>query len=116
MATVKKKFEITKGEDLLAISLFFVYKNGRPFNLTGATEIEIKIPTDGVALSKKLSLTQVTIIDAKLGHVTIDISDTESATFKKGASQHLLGIWDKGTEKRKFNFNSVMDVLDPAVA
>jgi hypothetical protein len=59
-----------------------------PLDLTGATEIVVNLAkADGTTLQRKLSLAEVTVVDAKLGKFTTAISAVNSALLLVGELQ-----------------------------
>lgn len=111
-----EKITITQGEDR-AVTLFLVKKsNKRPFDLTGATEIEVKFPGEEATISKKMTLTEVSIVDnAKLGVITMTLSDTNTAALKAAYGQDIEVIIDFGTTRRKANLFKIMNVDSDSV-
>lgn len=68
-------FEFYAGEDkTLYTQLNLVNKDGcrEPFDLTGATEIEVHIPSTGADIVKKFSLAEVVVDNAPLAKIHVD--------------------------------------------
>ncbi len=101
---------IVQGEDR---NVRIVLKKGAlPYSLVGATEIEVKIlKTDETALSKKLSLSGVEIVDAANGVMDIILTDTDTASLKVAGLLSMEIIFDAGTVRRIFQLKNVLDVI-----
>ncbi len=101
---------IIQGEDR---SVRIVLKRGAlPYSLIGATEIEAKLlKTDGTALSKKLSLAGVSIIDAANGTFDVILTETDTADLKVAGLLSMEVIYDVGSVRRIFQLKNVIDVV-----
>ncbi len=106
-----KIIEITRGEDR-SVPLTVVKQNtcNEPFDLTGATEINVRFPTDTGFLEKKLTLAEVTIVNAVLGMISVTLSDTDTTTLKVGSQQSFDVIIDIGTTRRIALFDELLTV------
>lgn len=108
---------LIQGEDGL-INLYFIYKTSkRPFSLDGLTELEVRIPKASGVLIKKYSLAQVTVVGVpELGHVSIALTETETALFKVADGQAIFAQVDIGSTRKRFNKAGVLNVAKEAVA
>ena len=115
-----KELNIIKGEDRVPTLYLLKKTTKRPFDLTGATEIEVRIPKDGGTLIKKLTLTgtdQVSLVgNAVLGAISFPLTDTDTTAMKVSDDQNIEVIVDFGTTRRKANFKQVMNVADDGVS
>ena len=60
--------KVIRGEDIqLALTIF--RPNGDPYDLTGATEIEVEFQADSGCIEKLLTLGEVSITNAILGKI-----------------------------------------------
>lgn len=114
-----KELNIIKGEDLTPTLFLTKKSNGRPFDLTGATEIEVRIPKESGVLIKKMTSASpdtVSIVDnAKLGTISFQITDANSNEFKVSEDQNIHIIIDFGTTRRKVNFLKKFNVYEESV-
>ncbi len=89
MCTVPPSFPIFLGDNkTLTMKAAPSLINADPLDLTGATEIVVNLPkADGTTLQLKLSLSQVTVVDAKLGKFLAAVSAINSALLLVGENQ-----------------------------
>lgn len=77
-----KPIEVIQGEKQTFNIDLTSKKTGKPFDLTGNTEIEVCFKAGETVISKKKTLTEVTVVgDAQLGQISTDLSTTDSATL-----------------------------------
>jgi len=105
---------IIQGEDKLGISIFIRDSKGKPFPLTGWTLVTVKFPGTLTAVSKDTT-SGVTVINAVLGQITVDLSDTDTAAMSEGKLQNIEIIIDIGTVKSKANLYKALNVFKDAV-
>lgn len=99
--------QIIKGEDR-TLTLYLVDENGEPRNLTGATEITIKIPNaSGSTINKTLTGGAV----ANVGGGVVTVSITDSDDLKVALDQSLEAIVDVNTTRRVYRVVEKLDVL-----
>lgn len=73
---------IIQGEDR-TIALYVQKEDGKPFDLGAPTEIIVKFKkTDNTTLEKKLTDTDVVIVSAPRGELTVLLSDADTALLK----------------------------------
>jgi hypothetical protein len=84
---IDKRVKIYTGENkTLSFRLLSDVKNGTPFDLTAATEIQVSIPkSDGTAIVKKLSLSEVTMVNALDGKFSTALLPVDTAALEVGA-------------------------------
>lgn len=115
-----KELNIIKGEDRVPTLYLTKKTTKRPFDLTGATEIEVRIPKDGGTIVKKLtspSPDTVSLVgNAVLGAISFQLSDTNTGEMKAQEDQSIEVIVDFGTTRRKANFKQVLNVYEDSVA
>lgn len=104
--------EITLGEDA-ALSFFCAKKTGRPYPLTGATELTMKFKNaDGTLLTKTMTGFGITMVNAGGGEFSVSITDTESALLLKGVRMDLELIADFSATRRKIKFKKALTVQE----
>lgn len=89
----------------------------RPFDLTGATEVEVQFPGTSAVVSKKLTTSGVSIEgDETLGHLLVPLSKTDTANLKAGIEQDITVIVDFGSTNRRIcNIKAALDVETESV-
>lgn len=104
--------EVIRGEDA-SLTFFCVKQTGRPFPLTGATELSMAFKNaDGTTLTKTLSGTGITLVNAGGGEFAVGLSDAETALLKLLDRDNLLLVADFGSTKRKIRFKKALTVTD----
>lgn len=91
---------IVQGEDrILTFTISEKDENGVTtyLDLTGATEIELRAANSSSSYeSFKLSVTEVTVLDAEKGTFKVHMSDVKTALLKLGSDQSIEVIVDIG--------------------
>lgn len=101
---------VRKGEDA-SLTFFCVKQTGRPFPLTGATELTMKFKNaDGTDLTKTMTGLGISLVNAGAGEFAVSITDTESALLKAVDRVDVQLIADFGTTRRIINFEKAITV------
>jgi len=102
---------IYRGEDY-PLKLTCKRSNGKFYDLTGATEITVRLKQSGSLplLEKKLSLAQVTIVDALAGELLVNLSDSDTANLLEKDLQDFDVKVDKGALTRIAYFTRKLTV------
>jgi hypothetical protein len=100
---------IIQGEDkTLALT---INKTSGPYDLTSATEIILKFPTQsGTPLEKKLSNASLSITNAALGKISVPLSDTNTNTLRPEENQGIELYIDVGASRRIFQIKEILNV------
>ena len=117
MSSSEDKFQITKGE-ALTIPLTLMQSNGKPFDLTGATEIEFCIANDdGGVITINLSSGDITVVTAILGEINVVMSSVNSNLLKVEDNQtFIVRVTKSATDIRIARFNRAIEVFDSECA
>ena len=95
--------EIIQGEKQ-TVNIDLVSKTtGKPFDLTGATEIKVCFKAGSTTVSKLLSLAEVSVVgNALLGQITTDLSttDTDSMTQTSKGDVEVTVDYGSGNVKK----------------
>lgn len=102
--------KIIKGEDK-KIKIRFTKDDGRPFDLTGVTEIKFFFAGLTAVQSVSMIATEVTILSAILGEVQAVINDLKTSALKIGEQQTFEADIDFGTSKHKVQFCEQLTVI-----
>ena len=100
--------ELVQGEDK-TITLMFKM-SGEPFDMTGTTEIEARFPGANEPVSKKLSQSGVSVINAAGGKVAVTLDDQDTLLLKVGERQSFEVLVDNGPTRRIFQFERNLTV------
>lgn len=97
MAICKPEFfTIVKGEDR-TLPLRVTNSDGTSYNLSTTTEIRARFrKADGSSLEQRLTLAEITIIDAINGRLAVTLSEDDSNTLLVAERQDFSVIFDKG--------------------
>lgn len=86
---------------------------GRPFDLTGATEITACLPKEGGgAVLATLTGGKVNILSAVLGEIEINLDETDTAQLNLGEEQDFEIQIEIGSEKTIVQILECLNVLD----
>ena len=110
------QINITKGEDGRVIDLYLTAKKtGRPYDLTGATEITVKFPGTTATLVKLLTGGGVSVIgNAVLGHIQVTLSAANINGLSEGNGKDILVWVTKASSLKKTTLKGLLYVLkDP---
>lgn len=114
-----ENFVVYRGEKGIDLDFYLVHENTkRPFDLTGVTEISVKIPGETATLTRLYSLAQVSIIDnAKLGHISVPLTDVETLLLATGENQNVsITVTYGAGDIRKSDAIGILNVLDQKVS
>lgn len=102
---------IYKGEDY-PLKLVLKNKVGSPYDLTGATEITLRLTKqDGSILEKLLSDDGLEIVGAdELGTILCTLGDADTALLKEKDLQDFDVVIDKGSARRIAYFSRKLNV------
>ena len=100
---------IIQGEDK-TFTVLFRKEDGRPFDLTGATEIKLCFPGTTAVQEISLTGTEISVVNALLGEISATINDTKSALLKVGEQQTFEAVIDKGADRSKVKFTELLTV------
>lgn len=103
--------KIIRGEDK-KIKVRFTKEDGRPFDLTGATEISFFFSGQSAIQSVSMTGSEVSIINAVLGEVEATINDTKTDALKVGEQLTFEADIDFGTTKHKVQFVEQLNVIE----
>lgn len=104
--------EIIQGSDR-TLQLTMRDSNGDGIDLTNETEITVRFKkTDGTWLEKTMTGSDVTVTNAKLGKISVDLTDTETALIEAGQKVDFHVYLDNGTDRRIVRFNQQIDVIE----
>lgn len=101
---------IYKGEDY-PLRLTIKRKSGKLYDLTGATEITLRLKkSDGTLLQKKYSLAEVSIVSVLGGEILVNLSDTDTAALLEKDFQDFDVRVDKSALTRIAYFTRKLSV------
>ena len=101
---------IYKGEDF-PLRLLMKKTNGKYYDLTGATEITLRLKKqDGSILEKKYTLSQVIIVSLIGGEILVTLSDADTTLLLEKDLQDFDVVVDKGTSRRIAFFSKRLSV------
>jgi hypothetical protein len=103
--------KIIKGEDK-KIKVRFTKEDGRPFDLTGATNITFFFAGVSAVQSVSLTASEVSILNAVLGEVEATVNDTKTDALKAGEQQTFEADIEFGTTKHKVQFVEQLNVVE----
>lgn len=104
--------KITQGTDV-TLNLYVRDSDDQPYSLSGATEINVKLPAAaGGAVEKKLSLAEVTVVSAELGHISVAYSDTDTDLLLAGTEQDFEVVIDVGSTRKIAKFEAQLTVTE----
>lgn len=110
MELCTEKMTIVKGE-AVDLPLTVLQSNGKPYDLTGADEVEFCIyDQDGAVLSKKLTDTEITIDEAILGEITVALGVADTELLKVSDNQSFDVKVTKAGKPRIAKFERLLDV------
>lgn len=103
--------KVIQGEDkTFAVTLR--KSQGDPYDLTGVTEITFCFPGETAVQTVTLGASEVAIVNAVLGKITVTITDTKTALMKIGEDQTFECMIDVGTTRTKVKFTEQLNVFD----
>lgn len=92
--------ELTKGDDE-SFKIYLEDEEGHPYDLTGCTEISMKLKKADLSILELLkSLSNITILEAKAGLIEISIANADTSLLK---------------EVQKTTFNVVVTLPGPVI-
>lgn len=107
--------EYIKGADFTQV--LQLRKNGDPFDITGVTEIEIKIKKeDDTIFSAKLTTSHIVVMSSVAGKISLSWSDTEGALLKAISRGTFDAIVDIGSTRKIFRFKNALTISSQAVS
>lgn len=112
MATKVDQVDIIHGEDK-DITLDLLDEEGKPFDLTGNTEIKACFVNDDDTILSKLRTTGgITVSgDDKLGVIVVTVTKAESALLKAGVRQSFeVVVTDAGGKDHKAQFIGKLNI------
>ena len=107
----KEYFTIIKGEER-TLPLQFTKPDGSPYSLNTPSEIILKFKKqDKTILQKKLSLSEVTVLNDTLGKVTVILQEADTALLMEGERMDIGADITNGTTTRKAIFKGALTVV-----
>lgn len=107
--------EYIKGADFSQVLQF--RKDGDPFDITGVTEIEIKLRKDDDSIfSAKLTTSHISVMSHVAGKVNLQWNETEGALLKAVQRGTFDAIVDIGATRKIFRFKNSLTISSQAVS
>lgn len=112
MSYIDNKIIIIREEDR-TLQLAISESNGQPYDLTGVTEIEMQLENeDGSKLELKYTDSEISVVAAKAGTISVTITDTQSASLLVGTAMDFQVAITIGGLVRRALFQGLLTVIE----
>lgn len=107
----KENKKIIRGADA-SLTIVVRKDNGDPLDLTGATEIEVRLKkADKTALAKTMSGSAVSVISAHNGRISVELNETETAGLMVMHNAPVEVVVDFGDTRRIAQIKAGLSVI-----